>query len=931
MVDNVDKCNLPEGPSASSKFFLFSAICVGLYLSSLYSYNLFHFTAEMFSISVGVCIFAVTWNARGVMRNGYVLFIGISCLFIAILDSLHTMAYKGMGIFDGYDANLPTQLWIAARYLQSLSFLAAPAFLGRKPQASQVILGFSIVTFAVVVSIFVLDIFPTCYVEGLGLTHFKIVSEYLICLTMLASLYFLVIHRHQFETRVLRFLVMSIITTVVSELFFTSYAGVYDLSNLIGHFFKILAYYFVYKAIVETGLRQPYSLMFRELENERNQLSREIAVRKKLEESLEISAEKYRIVADYTFDCESWVNPEGASVYVSPSCERISGYKVSDFMTNPDLRMDIVHPEDRPEVKKSFDVFFNSLENQTVCDMDFRIVTSDNHIKWINHVSRPVFDKKGEYVGRRISNRDITDRKTAEFERDKTHENFRLLVEKSVLPLLISDRNGDTIEYVNPRFMDLFGYKLEDIHDASNWWAYAYPDEQYRRSISEEWKSMVEAATAGQPNFKPLEAVVTCKDGTQRITEWNILPADQKNVITVIDLTEMRKAEKEKEDLQVQLFESQKSAAFGTMVGGLAHDFNNMLQIIYGYTELTMGNVAVESENFHFLDRILLTAEEGKNLITKLLAFGQQSQVVPKLMDLNHEIKGMKTFFSVNIPDSIDVRFNLFDDRMIIKADPGQVDMALAALITNASEAMPNGGQLTVTTSRVTVDSDEIKTLRGSQPGEYVLLTVSDTGKGIDPEIAPFIFDPFFTTKPRCSDRGTGLGLSIVKGIVQQNGGVVSFVSEPGQWTEFRLYFPAIKESELQESTPPSSISTQDTETVLLIEDMELIANLEKAFLETAGYKVVSAADGQEGINIYRERKEEISLVVLDLLLPRISGKDCLAELLKIDPKVRVLVVSGYSPEDDLSKEVAPYVKGVVQKPCRKSELLEAVHKALNR
>ena len=176
VVDNVDKCNLPEGRSASSKFFLFSAIFVGLYLSSLYSYNLFHFIAEMFSISVGVCIFAVTWNARGVMRNGYVLFIGSSCLFIAILDSLHTMAYKGMGIFDGYDANLPTQLWIAARYLQSLSFLAAPAFLGRKPPASQVILGFSIVTFAVVVSIFVLDIFPTCYVEGLGLTHFKIVS-----------------------------------------------------------------------------------------------------------------------------------------------------------------------------------------------------------------------------------------------------------------------------------------------------------------------------------------------------------------------------------------------------------------------------------------------------------------------------------------------------------------------------------------------------------------------------------------------------------------------------------------------------------------------------------------------------------------------------------------------------------------------------------
>ena len=510
------------------------------------------------------------------------------------------------------------------------------------------------------------------------------------------------------------------------------------------------------------------------------------------------------------------------------------------------------------------------------------------------------------------------------------YENFKLMVERSVLPMLISDRNEETIEYVNPRFTDLFGYKLLDIFHTSDWWALAYPDEQYRSAISNEWKSRVQAAITGQLDFEPLEAVVTCKDGAQKIIEWNMFPADRKNVITVIDLTERRKAEREKHELQVQLFESRKSAAFGTMVGGLAHDFNNMLQIIYGYTELTMGNVTAGSENSHFLERILVTAEEGKELIKKLQAFGQQSQVFPKLMDLNVEIEGMKRFFSSNIPGSIDLGFNLFDDRMMINADPGQIDMVLAALVTNAAEAMPSGGRLTISTSRVSIGSDEIKTVHGSKPGEHVLLTVADTGEGIDPEIMPFIFDPFFTTKPRCSDRGTGLGLSMVRGIVQQNGGVITFLSEPGQGTEFRLYWPAAEESGLREPAQPSTISTEGRETVLLIEDTQQVAELEKAFLEIAGYKVVQAVNGLEGINIYRERKEEISLVVLDLLMPGMSGKDCLAELLKIDPEVKILVVSSYSPEDELSREVAHYVKGFVQKPCRKRELLGAARKALN-
>jgi signal transduction histidine kinase len=239
----------------------------GLYLSSLYNYLLFHTLAELFSIVIACGIFMTAWNARRYLNNGYLLFIGIAYLFIGGLDLIHTLAYKGMPIFPGYGANLPTQLWIGARYLEGLSLLFAPLLIRRQINAGFVFLGYSAVSLLLLLSIFAWDVFPACFIDGIGLTPFKKISEYVISLILLASMGLLLKHRGEFERRVLVWLVWSILLTIGSELAFTFYVQVYGLSNLIGHYLKIVSFYLIYKALIETGLARPYELLFREVKS----------------------------------------------------------------------------------------------------------------------------------------------------------------------------------------------------------------------------------------------------------------------------------------------------------------------------------------------------------------------------------------------------------------------------------------------------------------------------------------------------------------------------------------------------------------------------------------------------------------------------------------------------------------------------------------
>jgi signal transduction histidine kinase len=304
-----------------------SLILVGLYVVSLHDYLVFHGLAELFSITVAFGLFVVAWNARGFLENDYLLFVGVSYAFVAFIDSTHTLAYKGMDVFARHDANLPTQLWIVARYMQGISLLVAPIFLQRRLRVSFVFSAYALATILALLSIFYWEIFPDCFIEGIGLTPFKRISEYIICLLLGGSIFLLLKQRQAFDRRVLRLAIGSISTTILSELAFTFYVSVYGLSNLIGHYWKILAFYLMYKAIIETGLRKPFALLFRDLKQSQEALQRahdeleirvrertaelaqvnealrsEVTERKRVEESLLVYAQRLEAIRDISAD-----------------------------------------------------------------------------------------------------------------------------------------------------------------------------------------------------------------------------------------------------------------------------------------------------------------------------------------------------------------------------------------------------------------------------------------------------------------------------------------------------------------------------------------------------------------------------------------------------------------------------------------------------
>lgn len=250
---------------AALKIFVVLAAALGLYLTSFHNYLFFHSLVELFSVAIAWAVFALAWNSRHLIRNNYLLLMGISYLFVGNLDLLHTLAYKGMNIFPGYGANLPTQLWIAARYLESLSFFVAPFFLGRALNPRITLGGYLLCFTLILLAIFSWQIFPICYVEGQGLTTFKVASEYIICALIIGALALLYKKRREFDAVVWRLVAWSLLSMMAAELAFTFYVGVYDLSNMIGHYFKILSFYLIYKAIIETGLVQPFSLLLRDL------------------------------------------------------------------------------------------------------------------------------------------------------------------------------------------------------------------------------------------------------------------------------------------------------------------------------------------------------------------------------------------------------------------------------------------------------------------------------------------------------------------------------------------------------------------------------------------------------------------------------------------------------------------------------------------
>ena len=395
------------------------------------------------------------------------------------------------------------------------------------------------------------------------------------------------------------------------------------------------------------------------------------------------------------------------------------------------------------------------------------------------------------------------------------------------------------------------------------------------------------------------------------------------------DITELKQAEKEKENLQSQLRQAQKMEAVGTLAGGIAHDFNNLLTAILGYSELALDDALEGVSNARQIQEIIKAGHRAKDLITQILTFSRKLEPELKPINLNKVVFQTEKMLERIIPKMIQIEMKMADDLWLINADVGQLSQVILNLGSNARDAMPEGGRLLIETENITLDQRYCDQHAGAVPGPYVLFSVSDTGHGMDRETMEHIFDPFFTQKE--IGQGTGLGLATVYGVVKSHNGYIMCYSEPGKGTTFRIYLPVLESAERDDPEPKADQGLwEGEETILLVDDEEAIRDLGEQILTRRGYKVLLAETGEQALEVYGDRGADIDLVLLDISMPGMGGRRCLEELLKLDPEARVIIASGYSLNGQSGSIVSMGARAFVAKPFFASGLLSTIRRVLD-
>jgi len=653
----------------------------------------------------------------------------------------------------------------------------------------------------------------------------------------------------------------------------------------------------------------------------------DITDRKQAEEKIKKSEKKYRELWEGLRNGAVAIDIEGRIIEFNPAFQRMLGYDTEEIhkLTYKDITPQKWHPIDAQ-------IFEEQVFKKGYSDVyEKEYIKKDGGVFPVELRTYLIQDDAGNPEGMWATISDITDRKLAEKTIKESEARYRSLYREtrqreqlyeSLLQatpdaVAIYNLNGETI-FINPAFTRIFGFTMEDVQGKR----IPFVPE----SEADKTKAGLEKVLAGEP-LTGFETRRMTKD--DRILDISLSSSyyyDHKGSIAGI-LVFLRDVAAAKH-IEKQLLHYNKMEAVGTLAGGIAHDFNNLLQAIQGYSEILLLDRDISESGQRELQQISHAAKRGSELTRQLLTFSRKVESKKLLIDLNREVKQAHTMLKRTIPKMIDIELRLDENLNTTDADPAQVEQIIMNLAINAKDAMPEGGQLIIKTENAILDEEFCRAHLGSSPGDYVLLAVSDTGHGMDKKTLEHIFDPFFTTKE--VGQGTGLGLAIVYGIVKSHHGYITSHSELGQGTTLMVYFPAVEqpaEPQEKETGPPIP---GGTETILLVDDEKYIRDLATQMLEQFGYKVLTAVDGESALDLYRIKQDKINLVILDLIMPGMGGKQCLAEMLKLDAQVKVVVISGYSDTIPIQETIAAGAKDFIAKPFKIRKMLAKIRDVLD-
>ena len=646
----------------------------------------------------------------------------------------------------------------------------------------------------------------------------------------------------------------------------------------------------------------------------------DITPRKQSEEMLKLNEARYRNLIEHL--PQRIVIKDRNSVFMS--CN-------SNFATDIGIKSDEIVGKD------DFDFFpaelaekYRKDDNEVIHEEKLKVidelyVVAGEEI-WVNTIKLPFKNEQGEVIGVLGIFDDITKRKRMQEALQESEALLRGLFENMAIGVAIYETPDDGQNFIfkelNRHGLESGQVKKEDVIGQEVRTVFPGIESLGLFEIFQSvWKS-------GQSQRHPVSSYQD-----ERITLWveNYvfkLPSGQL-VAIYEDTTAKRKAEAAKDELEKQLLQSQKMESVGRLAGGVAHDFNNMLSIILGNTEMAMEGIAPDDRLHDNLSEIFSAARRSADITRQLLAFARKQTIAPKVLDLNRTIKSMLKMLQRLIGEDIDLAW--LPDKKVwpVRMDPSQIDQILANLCVNARDAIADVGKITIETGNTTFDSAYCAEHTGFVPGEFVLLAISDDGCGMDQETRANLFEPFFTTKS--VDKGTGLGLATVYGIVKQNDGFINVYSEPDQGTTFRIYLPRyLAGTESLEKKTSDKISLDGTETILLVEDEPSILKMTRMMLERTGYKVLAAGTPGEAIALAREYAGEIHLLMTDVVMPEMNGRDLAKNLLSLYPDLKRLFMSGYTANVIAHHGVLDEGVHFIQKPFSQQDLTIKVREALD-
>ena len=651
----------------------------------------------------------------------------------------------------------------------------------------------------------------------------------------------------------------------------------------------------------------------------------DISKRKKAEDELVKQEQEYRLLAESPNSIVIKFDSTGRIKFVNKYAADLFGYSIGEMLGR--RTTDLIHNDIDSAGNNTDEFWDNLLKNPEKYKFnDNENITRDGRKLWISWTNTPVYDDEGRLAELICTGFDSTNRLEAENRLRESEKRFRAVVENINAAIYVV-QNG---HYV---YSNLIGGLLVGLS----------PNELIGRPIND---------------FVPIDAIRLVEDRHQRrldgqvvddIIEHKLITIDRETkwiqttgttinwqgapsiLAFAVDVTSQKEAEADKERLEDQLRQAHKMEALGTLAGGIAHDFNNILAAIIGYSELALEDAQSGITSPEPIKKVIKAGNRAKELVTQILSFSRKLEPMLKPVNLNDVVVEAINIFTRTIPKMIKIEHLLADDLRLVNADVTQLTQVLMNLSSNAVDSMPNGGRLIIETSNATLDEEYCNQHADVEPGDYVQLTVSDTGHGMDAKTLTHIFDPFFTQKD--VGKGTGLGLATVYGIVKKHGGHVHVYSELGRGAVFKVYLSS------QNPTTPSELKGKALyagkvgghETIMLVDDEQSLRDLGRQILTRHGYRVILAENGERALELYGEEgQRKMDLIILDISMPGMGGQKCLQEILQINPQAKVIIASGYSLNGHLQDVIASGASGFMAKPFGKAEMLKTVRKALD-